>query len=195
MTPNLYLCARTVVRPDTWVSRKHNRSSSHADRHLIEHWDSPVPGTYEFFPGRGWYLTHRDYPIDNGYESGYESDQSGLSASTSTTSRSTASITSTSSTSSTFSICPKGEEVRYCRILHRYFLASELEARCRWGPVIRGEGNKAEICRFFRLDDGISWVLCWDSKGRFLYGPYRKYFMDQETGHMRPMTRGKVLER
>jgi len=89
----------------------------------------------------------------------------------------------------------RGEEVRYCRILHRYFLASELEARCRWEAVVRSEGGKAEMCRFFRLDDGVAWVLCWDEKGRFVHGPYRKWTVDRETGLMRPMVRGDDLER
>ncbi|KAJ5851877.1 uncharacterized protein N7529_011262 [Penicillium soppii] len=55
MAPNLFLCARTIFCPVYWFQM------GDRDSNLKEqHWQSPVPGTYRFLPGRGWHLIHRD---------------------------------------------------------------------------------------------------------------------------------------
>jgi hypothetical protein len=189
MTPNLYLCLRKAATPHTWIPSKQHQTDPE-DHHRIEHWDSPVPGYYEFIPGRGWYLMRRDSDSDSDYESDNLSLSSRSSKSSSTSSK-RSSASRSSSRSSTYG----KEEMQYCRILHRYFLASELEARCRWEPVVRREGAKPTLGRFFQLDDGVAWVLCWDENGRFILGPYRKWCLDKETGYMRPMTRMDELAR
>jgi len=191
MTLNLFLCARKVACPLEWCSSK-PRSVRPQDQHRFEHWESPIPGIYEFIPGRSWYLVRRDTDTDS--ES--ESDSSSLSSTStkSSSSRHASTSTSTSRRVSKDSTLGK-EEVRYCRALHRYFLASELEARCRWELVVRREGAKPTRTRFFQLDDGVAWVPCWDEKGKFIHGPYRKWCLDKEMGCMRPMARADELAR
>lgn len=56
MAPNLFLCLRTICCPVYWFQRRERVHSLNIE----EHWDSPVPGTYKYTPGRGWYLVHRD---------------------------------------------------------------------------------------------------------------------------------------
>ena len=55
MAPNLFLCARAIFCPTYWF-QKGDRDSTLKE----QHWESPVPGTYKFLPGRGWHLIHRD---------------------------------------------------------------------------------------------------------------------------------------
>ncbi|KAJ6139118.1 hypothetical protein N7471_005604 [Penicillium samsonianum] len=55
MAPNLFLCARAIFCPTYWF-QKGDRDSNLKE----QHWESPVPGTYKFLPGRGWHLVHRD---------------------------------------------------------------------------------------------------------------------------------------
>lgn len=73
----------------------------------------------------------------------------------------------------------------YCRILHRYLFASEMEERCRWESVALREGGKPQKFLFFVLDDGFTWVAGWDAKGNFIPGPYQKWYIDPDTSIMR----------
>jgi len=73
----------------------------------------------------------------------------------------------------------------YCRIVHRHLLASDMQQRCRWHTVSRSSSGKPERLLFFRLDDGYTWVVGWDSKGKFIPGPYRKWCFDKESMTMR----------
>lgn len=75
----------------------------------------------------------------------------------------------------------------YCRILHQYLFESDMEERCVWQSITRREGEKPEEFLFFRLDDGFSWVAGWDAKGRFIPGPYKKWYIDPDTSVMRRM--------
>jgi hypothetical protein len=77
--------------------------------------------------------------------------------------------------------------VVYCRIIHRYVLSSDMEQRCRWYTVVKEEGREPERCLFFRLDDDYTWVIGWDSRGKFIPGPYRKWCYDKEAMTMRRM--------
>lgn len=77
--------------------------------------------------------------------------------------------------------------VVYCRIVHRYLFASDMQQRCRYFEVAPNEGEEPRRCLFFRLDDGYTWVIGWDTKGRFIPGPYRKWFYDKEALTMRRM--------
>jgi hypothetical protein len=78
--------------------------------------------------------------------------------------------------------------VVYCRIVHRYLLASDMQQRCRYHKVELHRGEEPQRCLFFRLDDGFTWVIGWDSRGKFIPGPYRKWCYDKELMKMRRMT-------
>ncbi|KAI9771238.1 MAG: hypothetical protein M1835_006456, partial [Candelina submexicana] len=61
MAPNLFVGVRTLFKPQTWFCHKaHPKRNTSIGR--LEHWDSPIPGTYEYIPGRGWYLVATDSP-------------------------------------------------------------------------------------------------------------------------------------
>lgn len=68
----------------------------------------------------------------------------------------------------------------YCRLLHRYMFEKDVEARCRWVVAPKSRGGRPEKLRFFLLDDGVYWVAAWDAKGRFIPGPYAKWYMDDD---------------
>lgn len=57
MSPNLFLCLRTVLCPVYWFQRGERINGS---IHREEHWESPVPGIYKYIPGHGWHLIYRD---------------------------------------------------------------------------------------------------------------------------------------
>ncbi|KAJ5102116.1 hypothetical protein NUU61_004338 [Penicillium alfredii] len=57
MAPNPFLCLRAVFCPTYWFNRGER---IHGSISCEQHWDSPVPGTYKFFPGHGWHLIHPD---------------------------------------------------------------------------------------------------------------------------------------
>lgn len=57
MAPNLFLCLRTFFCPTYWFQRGERIDAS---LNREQHWNSPVPGTYKFLPGRGWHLIQRD---------------------------------------------------------------------------------------------------------------------------------------
>ena len=160
MTPNPFVCLRTIFCPIYWFSSRGDRING--SLHIEEHWNTPIPGTYKHVPGRGWFLIHRD----DGKEE----------------------------------LEPPSRLV-YCRILHRFLFESEVEQRCRWefvkdgvnkvgggdgGTKGKGKGKgKGKAFRFFLLDDLFTWVVAWDDKGRFIPGPYKKWYVDPDTGEMR----------
>lgn len=76
----------------------------------------------------------------------------------------------------------------YCRILHRYLFEDEMNARCSWHTISVRGGEKEETLRFFRLDDGYTYVAGWDAKGRFIPGPYQKWHFDPLANTMRPVS-------
>ncbi|KAL5355801.1 hypothetical protein BJX96DRAFT_141882 [Aspergillus floccosus] len=57
MSPNLFLCLRTVLCPTYWFQRGER---IHGSLQKEEHWESPVPGIYKYIPGRGWHLIYKD---------------------------------------------------------------------------------------------------------------------------------------
>jgi hypothetical protein len=59
MTPNIYLMLQTLVTPTRWFAA---RPAAVRPVRKQEHWTSPIPGTYEHKPGRGWYLISLDEP-------------------------------------------------------------------------------------------------------------------------------------
>jgi len=57
MSPNPFTAAKLLVSPQKWFAR---RPSATPSVRTQEHWDEPVPGTYEHIPGRGWHLVAVD---------------------------------------------------------------------------------------------------------------------------------------
>lgn len=127
--------------------------------HREEHRDSPIPGTYRYSPGHGWRLIRRD---------GSDTDEK------------------------------MPMSLVYCRILHRYLFDYEMDERCQWhevrvrnrddGAASKSSSRRTERYLFFRLDDGWTWVAGWDASGKFIPGPYQKWYFDVETETMRRMT-------
>ncbi|KAI9759205.1 MAG: hypothetical protein M4579_002492 [Chaenotheca gracillima] len=116
-----------------------------------EHWDEPVPGLYEYLPGRGWYLIKRD--------SASEGEKL------------------------------KREPVLRCPILHRWILRADREERTRTGKAIDQSGT-ITTKRFFKSDDPIAWINCWDKDGAFIPGPWERWCIDEKTGMFRKMLHG-----
>lgn len=178
MTPNLFLATQTLFSPHKWF-----RPSQKGDRPMrkTEHWDSPVPGIYEYIPGRGWYLvaTDKEVPSDVDHDLKAPEDQS---------------------TPTPKNPYPNGKhretirmtqpvQVKYSKVLKRYLLAPDYEMRKKHGKVQSGSA-KSYTAGFFRLDDGIAWVECWDENGEFIPGPYKLWCLDQHTGSFRHMLKG-----
>ncbi|KAF2466107.1 uncharacterized protein BDR25DRAFT_336659 [Lindgomyces ingoldianus] len=158
MTPNLFLATQTLFSPHKWFkTTKHTRPVR-----TTEHWSSPVPGLYEYIPGRGWYLIATDKsPADSKAPDG-----------TLDTVKMTQPV-----------------QVKYSKVLKKHLLAPDYEMRKRHGRVKDANG-KSEEAGFFRLDDGIAWVKCWDENGEFIPGPYKLWTIDKTTGVFRHMVKG-----
>lgn len=77
--------------------------------------------------------------------------------------------------------------VVYCRILHRFLFEWDIEARTRWEDVRDGGNRQKQRFCFFMMDDAFTWVAGWDAEGRFIPGPYQKWYLDPNTGRMRRM--------
>ncbi|KAF2838095.1 hypothetical protein M501DRAFT_1011748 [Patellaria atrata CBS 101060] len=155
-TPNLFVAAQTLVSPRKWFKRQTTPKSLRRS----EHWFTPVPGTYEYIPGRGWYLTHPDETNDGQRLS-------------------------------------NPIPVIYSRVLKRHLLKPDYDDRKLYGLIVEGEKpadikcktkNKAE--GFFRLDDDVAWVRCWDCNGEFIPGPYELWCFDKRINRFRKMLKG-----
>ncbi|KAF2189059.1 hypothetical protein K469DRAFT_565001 [Zopfia rhizophila CBS 207.26] len=127
-----------------------------------EHWDDPVRGIYEYIPGRGWYLVATDKPKD---EDAPEE-----------TPVETVKMT-------------QPVQVKYSKVLKRNMLQPDYDMRKRYGKIKDSKG-KFEEAGFFRLDDGVAWVHCWDEEGEFIPGPYKLWCIDQKSGNFRHMLKG-----
>jgi len=79
--------------------------------------------------------------------------------------------------------------VRYSKALKRWMLESEYEARKRQAYVEGPDGKKVGVT-FFRCDNGIAWIKCWNEDGEFISGPYEQWCIDEKTGKFRKMLRG-----
>ncbi|KAI9795748.1 MAG: hypothetical protein M1833_006841 [Piccolia ochrophora] len=156
MAPNLFLLTRKAVAPHRWFCSKHRSQSARRASRCTEHWESPVAGTYEYLPGRGWYLIHRDD------ESPEKPTQR--------------------------------EVVYYCKIIHRWILESELSDRTTWANVSTENGKMTQR-RFFRMEDNVTWVNCWEDDGKFLPGPWQPWCFDKETSLFRKMLRKDEKQR
>lgn len=158
MTPNLFLATQTLFSPHKWF-RNQPKPSKPVRR--TEHWDLPVPGTYEYIPGRGWYLIATDKRLeDSKAPQGAEVPTVKL---------------------------HQPVQVKYSKVLKRYLLAPDYEMRKREGRVMNENAARKEHAGFFQLDDGVAWVKAWDADGEFIPGPYKLWIPDPKTGHFRHM--------
>jgi hypothetical protein len=157
MTPNLFLATQTLFSPHKWFR---NQPKPTKPVRRTEHWSLPVPGTYEYIPGRGWYLIATDKkPEDSKAPQDAEVPTIKL---------------------------HQPVQVKYSKVLKRYLLAPDYEMRKREGRVLNDTGRK-EHAGFFQLDDGIAWVKAWDADGEFIPGPYKLWIPDPKTGLFRHM--------
>lgn len=143
MTPNLFLATQALFSPHKWFARKNSEKSSRR----TEHWTAPVSGTYEYIPGRGWYLIATDFPEEK---------------------------------------LARPIHVKYSKVLKRHLLQPDYDSRKRYGKINDDDG-KIRTVGFFRLDDGVAWVQCWDEVGDFIPGPYKMWCVDKGTGRFRHM--------
>lgn len=150
MSPNPYILLRNLFAPQRWFKPTNSASVGYT-----EHLKAPIPGNYEYKPGRGWYLIS----VDN------EDDET-----------------------------PRlPAQVIYCRLFGRFMFKDEYESRKKYGRAKDIEGND-KVGVFFRLDDGLTWVHCWDETGKF--SPCKKlqrFVVDSETGRFRVMTRADCM--
>ncbi|KAI9698669.1 MAG: hypothetical protein M1836_003779 [Candelina mexicana] len=148
MAPNLFVGVCTLFKPQTWFCHKaHPKRNASVGR--LEHWDSPIPGTYEYIPGRGWYLVATDFP----------------------------------------SSINKRQPVNYCQITEKWVLQSDFEQRSHFAIVEVSPGKQKRM-GFFRLDDGIAYVMCWNGQGALIPGPWERWCLDKETRKFRKMVIG-----
>lgn len=84
---------------------------------------------------------------------------------------------------------PRPISVHWSRVLKRYMLEDDYKARKKYGTIQNEKGKNIEV-GFFRLDDGVAWVQCWDQEGTFIPGPYKLWCISQRTGQFRPMLKG-----
>jgi len=157
MTPNLFLATQTLFSPHKWF--RHQPKPSKPVRRT-EHWDDPVAGTYEYIPGRGWYLIATDKKSeDSKAPEGAEVPTIKL---------------------------QQPVQVKYSKVLKRYLLAPDYQMRKR-EAMVKNEAGRKERAGFFQLDDGIAWVQAWDADGEFIPGPYKLWIPDPNTGLFRHM--------
>ncbi|KAI5299292.1 hypothetical protein KEM55_002351 [Ascosphaera atra] len=217
MAPNLYILTRNIIHPKYWL-RKGRKVCVKINGSITreEHWDAPVPGTYRYIPGQGWFLIRRDYHSARGGDSDSDAPT-----------RSEASENGASSSKSDCSSIMSHqkhdlpEPVVYNSVLHRYILAVDLQNRLRrceipvadltqrpTGPTRTKTGMggakeknalppreqqqqnaqaqiQVQAFWFLRLDDGKTWVAAWDSRDRFLPGPYLRWRYDRKAKTMK----------
>ena len=68
-------------------------------------------------------------------------------------------------------------------------LQPDYDSRKRYGKIT-GDNGRIKTVGFFRLDDGVAWVQCWDEVGDFIPGSYKMWCVDEETGRFRHMLKG-----
>jgi hypothetical protein len=167
MSPNPFNLIKLALSPHRWGPKRSSSTQSVAAK---EEWNTPVPGTYEYKPGRGWYLIEYAENVDN------------------------ASI-SDAGTASTAKAERLPRQVTYCKLLHRMMFTTEYNERRRFQYIKKDNSKRVQHIGFFRLDDDVTWVQCWDEFGNFIEGPYQRWCFDAETQRMRPMQyRDAVIE-
>ncbi|KAF2706078.1 hypothetical protein K504DRAFT_460162 [Pleomassaria siparia CBS 279.74] len=178
MTPNLFVATQTLFQPHRWFKdRKSERSTR-----KTEHWNSPVPGNYEYIPGRGWYLIAKDSDAPSSPFVDTDTD-------TDTTATEGGPVGAPSRTNPKDMVrIAQPIAVRYSKVLKRYLLAPDYLTRKRYGQIEDARGKTIEV-GFFQLDDKIAWVQCWDREGEFIPGPYKLWCIDASSSKFRHMLR------
>lgn len=177
MTPNLLVATQKAFSPHRWFKANKNEQSKQRDDRFEDR-DSPIPGRYELVPGRGLYLIARlqESPVDSSTTSPVE----GKSGST------------TSNTKREYVKLDRPILVTYSRYLKRYLLDSEFRSRKKRGTIKNERGKLVEV-GFFKLDDGITWVQCYDEEDKFVpcdSTGYKPWCIDAQTQQFRHMRRG-----
>ena len=170
MAPNLFVATQKVFQPHKWFKKPNEKP-----QRRTEHWSSPVPGVYEYIPGRGWYLiaTYKEQGDSETPES--TSKDGGPVGGASDEERETVALSSP-------------VPVRYSKVLKRYLLNPDYEARKKYGVIENSRGRMVQM-GFFQLDEGTGWVNCWDEEGEFIPGPYKLWCIDARTERFRHMLR------
>lgn len=173
MSPNLFLATQKLFSPHKWF--RENKSQERSVR-KTEHWSEPTPGLYEYIPGRGWYLIAKVKEATHDIPSA--TAEGGP-------------VRAAQEPPKEYEKLARPMFVHWSRVLKRYMLEDTYKARKSHGviPSPKG-GNKSVEVGFFRLDDGVAWVQCWDQEGTFIPGPYKLWCISQRTGLFRPMLKG-----
>jgi hypothetical protein len=174
MTPNLFLVTQKVLSPHKWFRTPKTERSTR----VTEYWSTPEPGQYEYIPGRGWFLVAT---LQSGSPNLVEFKTS-----------EGHSTTSTVSAQREFVKLPRPIPVHRSRVLGRYLLEADYKDRKRT-VEIKDERGKRVQAGFFRLDNGVAWVHCWDENGIFIPGGdagYKLWCIDAATQQFRHMKKG-----
>lgn len=171
MSPNLFLATQKLFSPHKWF--KDNSTQQRSVR-KTEHWAEPKPGLYEYIPGRGWYLIAKLKKVT--HDAPETSVEGGP-------------VQAAREPAKEYEKLAHPISVHWSRVLKRYMLEDDYKARKKYGAVQNDTGKSTEL-GFFRLDDGVAWVQCWDQEGTFIPGPYKLWCISQRTGQFRPMLKG-----
>ncbi|KAJ4990857.1 hypothetical protein SVAN01_03646 [Stagonosporopsis vannaccii] len=171
MSPNLFLATQKLFSPHKWF--RENKAQERSIR-KTEHWAEPKPGLYEYIPGRGWYL------IAKLKEAAHDLPE---------TSAEGGPVQTPRDPPKEYEKLARPISAHWSRVLKRYLLEDDYKARKKYGAIQNEKGRNVEV-GFFRLDDGVAWVQCWDQEGTFIPGPYKLWCISQRTGHFRPMLKG-----
>jgi hypothetical protein len=171
MSPNLFLATQKLFSPHKWF----RESKSPRTLRKTEYWDDgPVPGLYEYIPGRGWYLIATLKDVSTDVSESKVPEEGGP-----------------------VQLHPSKEYVKlaqpiqahWSRVLKRYLLDTDYKSRKKYGTVPNARGKPTQV-GFFRLDDGVAWVQCWDEHGVFIPGPYKLWCISERTQTFRHMRKG-----
>jgi len=168
MTPNLFVATQTLFKPKKWF----RKDKAERPSRKTEHWESPIPGAYEYIPGRGWYLIATYKKTTSTAE--VESNEGGP----------VATMEEKSHEHMIKMIPPT--PVRYSKVLKRYLLSPDYDLRKKYGDIENSRGKMVQV-GFFQLDDRVAWVNCWDAEGEFIPGPYKLWCVDVRTQKFRHM--------
>jgi hypothetical protein len=171
MSPNLFLATQKLFSPHKWF----RESKSPRTLRKTEYWDDgPVPGLYEYIPGRGWYLIATLKDVSAGVSESKASEEGGPVQ---------------PPPSKEYSKLAHPIQAHWSRVLKRYLLDDDYKSRKKYGTIPNARGKPTEV-GFFRLDDGVAWVQCWDEHGVFIPGPYKLWCISERTQTFRHMRKG-----
>ena len=171
MSPNLFLATQKLFSPHKWF--RENKTQQRPIR-KTEYWAEPRPGLYEYIPGRGWYLIAK--LKDAAHDLPETKAEGGP-------------VQAAREPPKEYEKLARPISAHWSRVLKRYMLEDDYKARKKYGAIQNDRGKTVEV-GFFRLDDGVAWVQCWDQEGTFIPGPYKLWCISQRTGQFRPMLKG-----